>query len=97
MVLDDSGLKINAFEPALAVLLGDARGEEGAQVLSETVAGGRTRVEIRDFVYCLTRASTTLLHKQFLERAGQDADTFVDTMTAASTTRRRTQAKCPCG
>jgi len=77
MLLTDQGLKINAFNPVVAGILGNAKGEEGAKVLSEALSHGRTKIFLRDWIYCLAKATSSHLHKRFILRQGQSIDEFI--------------------
>ena len=46
MLLDDTGLKINAFDSILATVFGKEKGEEGCRVLSEAIRHGRSKVHL---------------------------------------------------
>lgn len=77
MLLTDQGLKTNAFNPVVAGILGNSKGEEGSKVLSEALSHSRTKILLRDWVYCLARATSSNLHKRFVLRQGQSIDEFI--------------------
>ncbi len=74
MLLDSNGLEIGAFKPLLAEILGNSRNETGGNVIAEAQAHPRSKILLRDWIYCLIRASSTMLHKQFIRRMGQKVD-----------------------
>ena len=77
MLLDANGLHISTFEPPLAAMLGNAPGEEGHKVLSEAISAGRSRVELRDWLYCLAKTPGTEIRRQWIDRPGKKPETFV--------------------
>ena len=77
MLLDQNGLKVDAFDPVLAATLGSAKGEEGGKVLAEAILHGRTRVQLRDWLYCLVKAPGTQLRKYLIELPGKRPEQFV--------------------
>jgi ATP-dependent Clp protease ATP-binding subunit ClpC len=83
MLLDDNGLNLSIFDPVLASVLGNARGEEGCKVLAEAIAHGRASVQLRDWLYCLARAPGTRLRRRLIDAPGKRPETFVDNIEAA--------------
>lgn len=77
MLLTDQGLKIHAFNPIVAGILGNVKGEEGSKVLSEAISHGRTKILLRDWVYCLAKATSSNLHKRFILRQGKSIEEFI--------------------
>jgi len=78
MLLDEIGLKIAAFEPVLAAVLGDATGNEGGKVLTESVMRGRSEIQLRDWLYCLVQAPGTALRKYLVDLPGKRPDNFAN-------------------
>ncbi|MGE4088373.1 MAG: AAA family ATPase [Immundisolibacter sp.] len=77
MLLTDGGLASARFEPMLAAALGNGRGEEGCHVLVQAITRGSTRVDHRDWLFCLARTPGTWMRKRLVDAAGQSADDFI--------------------
>lgn len=75
-LLDEAGLKLDRFEPALAAFLGNDPGRGGGKVLFE--ARGGARVELRHWLYALAKAPGSLLRARIIEAIGKDPDRFVE-------------------
>jgi ATP-dependent Clp protease ATP-binding subunit ClpC len=80
MLLESTGLKIGAFNPLLAAILGHSNDDAGGNVLAEAQIHTRTKILLRDWIYCLMKASSTQIHKRFISRLGQDVESFVETI-----------------
>ena len=79
MLLDENGLRLAGFDPALAAMLGnDKPGEEGYKVLAEAVQRGARKVELRHWLYCLAKAPGTLVRAQLIDAVGKDPASFVN-------------------
>lgn len=76
MLLDAERLRTEAFEPKLGLALGSARGEEGSRLVACAAAHGRSRVELRDWLYCLAAMPETCVHRRLVLDLEQDPDTF---------------------
>ena len=78
MLLDDTGLRIDAFDATLAKALGDRAGDVGGKVLAETMRFGHGRVELRDFLYCLARNPATSVRKHLIDSLGKAPESFIE-------------------
>jgi ATP-dependent Clp protease ATP-binding subunit ClpC len=78
MLLDEKGLRLAAFEPVLAAVLGNNKGEEGYRIISEAAHFGHERIELRDWLYCLVKGPGMKLRKFLVEGPGKNADELVD-------------------
>jgi ATP-dependent Clp protease ATP-binding subunit ClpA len=76
-LLDEHGLKMSAFDPVLRDILGNKAGEEGFKVIAEAGEREHTRIELRDWLYCLAKASGTSVRKALIDGPGQNPDAFV--------------------
>lgn len=83
MLLNQQGLKISAFEPFLASVLGNAKGEEGFKVVTEARLHRHGCVEIRDWLYCLVKSPGTSLRKFLIERPGKTPEAFITLVEGA--------------
>jgi ATP-dependent Clp protease ATP-binding subunit ClpC len=77
MLIDEQGLKMQGFEPLLAAVLGRAAGEEGCNVVVEALAGQRSRIHLRDWLYCLAKTPGTKVRQRLIDAPGQKAESFV--------------------
>src|ERR1051325_1015637 len=77
MLLNETGLKIDAFDPVLAAVLGSEKGEAGGKVLAEAMARARSQVQLRDWLYCLVKGPGTQLRKELIDGPGKQAERFV--------------------
>ncbi|MCA9179142.1 MAG: ATP-dependent Clp protease ATP-binding subunit [Planctomycetales bacterium] len=61
-------------------ILGAVVGAEnpGSKIVAEGSVFPRTKVQLRDWLYCLTRATGTACHEWLIDRPGQDIDAFVE-------------------
>lgn len=75
-LLTDEGLKIDQFDALVAAALGSSR-PPGGNLIAVAVELGRGRVELRDWFYCLLRASGTLLRRHFIDNPGQSPDRLI--------------------
>ncbi len=82
MLLDDNGFIVGAFDPILASLLGNAKGEEGCKVLAEAITHQRSQVALRDWLYVLLKAPTTEVHKRLIGALGKKPEKLVDGIEA---------------
>ena len=80
MLLDETGLRMSAFDPILAEVLGAKKGEEGANVLAEAMIRGRAQVQYRDWLYCLAKTPATLVRRRLIEAPGQRPERFTDSI-----------------
>ncbi len=78
-LLDERELKLAAFDPALAEVLGKGgeRSEPGCNVLGESAVHLRAQVQLRDWLYCLAKSPGTWVHKRLILALGQTPDRFV--------------------
>jgi len=64
-LLTDEGLRIAAFDPVLAAVLGNK--DAGGNILAIAVEFGRAQVQFTRWFYCLVQAPGTLLRKRFVD------------------------------
>lgn len=79
-IIGSAGVSISCFEQRLASIIGNVRGLEGSKLLSQARALGRDKVQLCDWLFCLARAPGTQVHRQFIERPGQNVEDFVRTI-----------------
>jgi ATP-dependent Clp protease ATP-binding subunit ClpC len=83
MLIDGKGVNLAAFEPVLAAVLGNTKGEEGYKVISEASHFGHERIELRDWLYCLVKGPGMKLRKFLVEGPGKTADELVDLLESS--------------
>jgi len=80
LLLNNSGLNIDAFEPVLAAVLGNEPGQSGYEpafnVLGEASLHGRGKVALRDWLYCLAKSPATTVRREFIDALGKDSNRF---------------------
>ncbi|MBI4602185.1 MAG: ATP-dependent Clp protease ATP-binding subunit [Planctomycetes bacterium] len=94
MLLDETGLKIDAFDPVLASVLGPGT-QGGHRVLAEAMTHGRRRVELRDWLYCLLKAPGTIARTWLIDRRGKKPEDFLETLEDACPSAPVPGAKLP--
>ncbi len=95
MLIDENGLKIDKFEPAIAEVLGSTKGEEGGQILNEAILNRHQVVELRDWLYCLAKASGTMVRRFLIDNKGLMPDRFVRAVENNYDTKARVQGLPP--
>lgn len=77
MLLDENGLNLAGLDPALANMLGDQEGQEGANVLAEAATEMAPRVELKHWLYALAKAGSSLLATRAILPKGSTPEKFV--------------------
>ena len=91
MLLDEKGLDLSAFDPILGDILGNKKGEEGGKILIESFKHGHSKVELRDWLYCLAKAPGTSLRKALIDAPGQDCESFVNGIEQGYDTEKKAE------
>ncbi|HYH67192.1 MAG TPA: AAA family ATPase [Urbifossiella sp.] len=83
-MLTDTELDLAAFDLPLARVLGDAKGEAGANVVAQAMKHKHAQVQLRDWVYCLAETPGTELRKALLDALGQSPAKFVELIESST-------------
>ena len=70
-LIDETGIRRDLWDPDLLRIVGDSPGEEGCNLLSEAVALGCAKIEVRHWLYCLVKWPSSLLRRQLVDPTRQ--------------------------
>lgn len=79
-ILTEHSFELARFTPELADAFGQVPGEEGCRLIESAAQNGRSRVAIRDWLYCLAQQPWTITRRQLVDVQRKAPEKFINSI-----------------
>lgn len=79
-ILTDHSFDLSCFTPELRDAFGQVPGEEGCRLIESAAQNGRSRVAIRDWLYCLAQQPWTITRRQLVDVQRKAPEKFINSI-----------------